>query len=97
VCADKEGYLSSSKGYGMVTTIDIPYQRMDQAEIDTFKAFEEKLIDLGCRLSFSRKFNADPQKVLKAYPEYPKFVEAIKELDPYNMFSNQMRRDFFGF
>jgi hypothetical protein len=64
--------------------------------VNTFREFEKRLIGLGCRLSFSRKFNAEPADILKAYPEYPKFVEAVKELDPYNMFSNEMRRDFFG-
>jgi hypothetical protein len=96
VKADKEGYLSSSKGYQLVVTIDIPYQIMDAHEVAAFKSFELKLISLGCRLSFSRKFNAGPKEALKAYPEHTKFIEAIHELDPYNMFSNQMRRDFFG-
>ena len=43
---------------------------------------------LGGRRSWARLIYSTPQEFLRNYPEHHRFVEAKRELDPANLFSN---------
>jgi len=94
---DTRGFLSPTKGNSsMYVSFDIPYQKMDENEISFYKVIEEDLIGLGARLSWSRNGHLPASKILESFPEAEKFVEAIGELDPHGIFSNGLRKRFFG-
>jgi len=94
---DTRGFLSPSKGNTTLSvTFDVPYQKLDENEISFYKAFERYLIGLGAKLSWSRDANSPADQILKSYPDAGKFVEVMNELDPYGVFSNAMRKEFFG-
>jgi len=94
---DSRGFLSPSKGNtSLSVSFDIPYQRMDENEIEFYKALEEDLVSLGAKLSWSRDANSAAHVVLRSFPDAHKFVEVMNEVDPHAVFSNAMRREFFG-
>jgi FAD/FMN-containing dehydrogenase len=87
VGADDAGYLAPPKGRDVVY-FDIPYVA-DLESTGVYAAIERKCLELGGRCSWSRLIYASPHEFLRNYPEHSKFVEAKRELDPSNVFSNE--------
>lgn len=93
VGCDSRGYLSSTKREDGKATyyIDIPYQQsLDSSEVTFYKEIEQGLLKLGGRVSFSRLFWDHTPQVLRNFPEREKFLQAKKELDPDNVFTNKL-------
>ena len=86
VGADSVGYLSPTKGRPTVY-FDIGYHH---ALVDTgiYPEVEKLLLACEGRCSWSRLFKAPMSEVVKQYPQYQEFVQAKREMDPCNVFSN---------
>jgi len=91
---DKYGYLSCCQGRKTLF-VEVSY------DIRTPKEFhlnlEKILLKHGGRVSWSRLIFSERSEFLSNYPEFPKFLQVKKELDPENVFSNQWNnRILFG-
>jgi L-gulonolactone oxidase len=84
---DDAGYLAAPKGQA-VAYFDIPYIA-DVEATGLYAAMERTFIALGGRCSWSRLAYATPEEFLQNYPEHHRFVDAKRELDPDNVFSNE--------
>jgi len=84
--ADECGYLNPCKGRKTVF-FDATY------DINTPKGFylemERILISHGGRVSWPRLFFSERTQFLKNFPEFDKFLEMKKTLDPKNVFGNE--------
>ncbi len=61
-----------------------------------FLEAEEILLGHGGRVSWARLFFSSSEKVLKNYPEFPKFLDVKQKLDPTNLFSNKFSDNLLG-
>jgi L-gulonolactone oxidase len=86
VGADDRGYLAPPKGQA-VMYVDVPYVA-DLERTGLYLEIERVLLRFGGRCSWSRLIYSKPRDFLQNYPEYPRFVEAKRQLDPANVFSN---------
>jgi L-gulonolactone oxidase len=90
---DSRGFLSSTRREDGRPTyyIDIPYQQsLDKGEVDFYKELEQGLLNLEGRVSFSRLFWDHSPAVLRNFPDREKFIQAKKDLDPENVFTNKL-------
>jgi FAD/FMN-containing dehydrogenase len=87
VGADDAGYLAASKGQAVVY-FDIPYVA-DLERTGMYAAIERECLEMGGRCSWSRLLYSPVSELLRNYPEHHRFVQAKRELDPCNVFSNE--------
>ncbi len=86
VSADDCGYLSPANGRRTIY-FDVPHNAsLERTGI--YQRVEQLLLSFGGRCSWSRLFKSKYSQVVKQYPNFPKFVQAKKEMDPFNIFSN---------
>eukprot|EP00475_Leptophrys_vorax_P021424 TRINITY_DN2915_c0_g1_i2.p1 TRINITY_DN2915_c0_g1~~TRINITY_DN2915_c0_g1_i2.p1 ORF type:complete len:531 (-),score=134.65 TRINITY_DN2915_c0_g1_i2:63-1655(-) len=95
VAGDDLGFMSPTKGRPTVY-VDMPYQQMDELELDFFKEAEKIFLSKDGRASWSRRFSSTGPEVLKNYPEAEKYMRAIEKLDPSGTFINAFQTRIFG-
>ncbi len=88
VGADSAGFLSPTKDRPTVF-FDIPYHP-ELLKTGVYTEIENILLSCEGRCSWSRLFKAPPAEVVKQYPQYPDFVRAKRQMDPCNVFINQL-------
>jgi len=86
VGADTAGYLAAPKDQA-VAYLDLPYVA-ELERLGLYAEVERVCLALGGRCSWSRLICSEPREFLKNYPEHHRFVQAKRELDPWNVFSN---------
>jgi FAD/FMN-containing dehydrogenase len=95
VAADEYGYMSPTKNRATVY-VDMPYQQMDELELDFFKNAEKIFISKDGRASWSRRFSSSGPEVLHNYPEAELYMRGVEELDPSGTFINAYQTRIFG-
>jgi len=86
VGADSAGFLSPTRGRPTVF-FDIGYHK-DLLHTGVYAEMERLLLECEGRCSWSRLFKAPAEEVIRQYPQYPEFLQAKREMDPCNVFSN---------
>ncbi len=88
VGADRLGFLSPTH-HRDTCYVDILFQTADASEITFYKQIEKDLLNIEGRVSWSRKFFASSNEILKSYPQHKDFLEVMQELDPKGTFVNK--------
>jgi L-gulonolactone oxidase len=92
VGADSLGYMAPPLGQAVVY-VDIPYvENLERTGV--YAEVEKVCLRFGGRCSWSRLLFSDVRDILKNFTMHDRFLEAKRELDPCNVFSNKFSDRF---
>jgi L-gulonolactone oxidase len=94
VKADRYGFLCATKGRD-TCFFDMSLQDGSPLEHLFFQEVEDLILAYNGRVSWSRRFVADPSKIRANYPEFDRYLEIMKPLDPEGRFSNDFTSRLF--
>jgi FAD/FMN-containing dehydrogenase len=88
---DSRGYLSpTNTSSPFIYYIDIPYREKSDKEREFFGELEELFLRKGGRVSMARWFVKPNKELFRNVENFDKFLEAKRELDPNDIFGNEL-------